>query len=327
MPIGVGGGGYVGIAFETVYGTYVAPTVFHPILNESLQYNEEKYFSPAIRKSVVVNDVAQNFYHVAGDIDVDVDPAWFVHYMYCCRHTIAKTGAGPYVYTYIPSAVASAGTGSGPTVPKSLSITIVRNEVVFKYVGCVVGSFNLRVEDGVLKSQMSIVGLGEISGGADSPPAPTFAAPSIMGAGSHVVSLDTAGAAPAFAAASTIFNTFQAELNNNGEPRNRIVSSRQASAVVWGEGEYTITAGFDFEARGDYDNLINATAKAVRLLSTKDANNIVSLTAFRAIYNTYPIQLEGIGDVLTADAEMRIVNQAGASGPYELKVTSPTTIT
>src|SRR5687768_8343944 len=241
MPIGVGGGGFLGLAFEAVYGTYVAPTMYVPFLSESLTYNEEKYFSPAIRKSVVVNDVAQNYYSIGGDLDVDVDPAWFVHFMYASRHTIAKTGAGPFVYTFVPNAAAAASTGAGATVAKSMSLTFVRNEIVFKYVGCVVGGYNLRIEDGVLKSNLTIVGLKDTSILGDVPPTPTFAAPSILGAGSHVVSLDTAGAAPAFAAASTTFNSFTANLNNNGNPRNRIVADRGASAIVWGEGEYTIT--------------------------------------------------------------------------------------
>lgn len=327
MPPGVGGGGYVGIAPETTFGTYVAPTLFVPILNESFGYQEDKYFSPAIRKSVVVNDVAQNYYSIGGDIDVDVDPATWVYFMYASRHTITKTGAGsPWTYTFVPSAAAAATTAAGTTTPKSLSITIVRNGVVFKYVGCVVGGFNLRVEDGVLKSNMSMVGLADTSVGGDTPPAATFTAPTIMGAGAHQVYIDTAGATPAFATASTVFNTFTANMNNNGSPRNRIVSGRGASAIVWGEGEYTITSGFDFETRGDYDNVINATAKAFRLKSSSGASNDVQLDVFRGIYNTYPVNLAGIGDILTADAEIRIVNQAGAVGPYSLQVISPTSV-
>jgi len=327
MAPGIGGGGFVGIAHETTYGTYVAPTVYVPVLSESFGYNEDKYFSPAIRKSTVVNDVAQNYYSIQGDIDVDVDPATWVYFMYAARHSITKTGSGPYVYTFVPSATASASTGAGATVAKSLSVTVVRNGVVFKYVGCVVGSFNIRIEDGTLKSSMTMVGLGDVSAGGDTPPTPTFTAPAIMGAGAHQIYLDTAGSSPAFASPSTTFNSFTATINNNGAPRNRIVASRQASAIVWGEGEYMVTANFDFETRGDYDNVINATARALRMYSNLDANNQVDFKAFRSIYNTYPINLPGIGDVVAADAELRIVNQAGAVGPYSLVVTSPTTIT
>lgn len=327
MPPGVGGGGYVGIAPETVFGTYVAPTVFVPILSESFGYNEDKYFSPAIRKSVVVNDVAQNYYSIQGDIDVDVDPATFPYFMYASRHTITKTGVGPYTYVFLPSATAAATTAAGATNPKSLSITVIRNGVVFKYVGSVVGGFNLRVEDGVLKANMSMVGLSDTSVGGDTPPAATFTAPTIMGAGSHQVYIDTAGAAPTFSTPSTTFNTFTFNANNNGSPRNRIVSGRGASAIVWGEGEYTIDANFDFETRGDYDNVINATAKAFKLGSVKDANNEVDLEVFRGIYNTYPVNLSSIGDVLAADANVRVVNQAGAPAPYRLTVISPTSIT
>ncbi len=43
MPAGLGGGGSVGVAFETTMGTYVAPSVFVPILDEDFIYTESKY--------------------------------------------------------------------------------------------------------------------------------------------------------------------------------------------------------------------------------------------------------------------------------------------
>jgi hypothetical protein len=38
---GLGGGGSVGLAFETTMGTYIAPTIFVPIISESLEYTAE----------------------------------------------------------------------------------------------------------------------------------------------------------------------------------------------------------------------------------------------------------------------------------------------
>src|SRR5262245_47335204 len=98
MPAGLGGGGSVGIAFETTMGTYVPTTVFAPILNESLQYTEEKYYSEQIRQQTIVSDVKSGYYHVEGDIQLEVDPSNIVHWLYASRHNIVKAGAGPFTY-------------------------------------------------------------------------------------------------------------------------------------------------------------------------------------------------------------------------------------
>ncbi|HKU52602.1 MAG TPA: phage tail tube protein, partial [Nitrospira sp.] len=103
MPAGIGGGGKVGIALESVMGTYVAPSVFVPILDEQLRYMEERYYSEQIRQQSMVSDVKQGYYHVEGPINLEVDPTNFPYWMYCSRHNIVKSGAGPYTYTYTPS--------------------------------------------------------------------------------------------------------------------------------------------------------------------------------------------------------------------------------
>jgi hypothetical protein len=141
MAVGVGGQGFLGVAVETTPGTYVAPTTYVPILSESFQYTEDRYISPAIRKSTIANDVKQNFYHAEGDIDMEVDTSTIVYFLHACRLTVVKTGAGPYNYVYTPSAGASAGPSGNNATVKTLSITVVRNLQVFKYVGWVLARF------------------------------------------------------------------------------------------------------------------------------------------------------------------------------------------
>src|SRR3954447_6816351 len=99
MAVGVGGAGFIGIAHETVMGTYVAPTTYVPVLSEGLNYTEDRYISPAIRGKTIASLVKQGFYHAEGDIDWEVDTALLPYFLYIMRLAIGKTGAGPYTYT------------------------------------------------------------------------------------------------------------------------------------------------------------------------------------------------------------------------------------
>src|SRR5438552_7429385 len=135
MPVGLGGGGYVGLAVETTMGTYVAPSIYVPILSEGLVYTTDNYFSPQIRKTTMVSDAKLGYYHGEGPIEIEVDNRYLPYFLHACRLAVAKTGSGPWTYTYTPSSGASSGIGAGAATTKTLSLTVVRNNRVFKYVG------------------------------------------------------------------------------------------------------------------------------------------------------------------------------------------------
>jgi len=325
MAIGLGGGGYVGIAFETTMGTYVAPSVYIPILSESLAYTEDRYLSPAIRKATMVSDVRQGFYHVEGDMDWEVDPTYAPYFMHIARLSVAKTGTTPnFTYTYTPSSGAS---GAGVATTKTASITIVRNARVFKYVGCVVTSFNYRVEDGILKSNMTIMGMGETGANGDTPPTPTFTDPVLMGAASHTVFTGAVANSPTEPTWAQVndFQGFTYNHNDNGSAQNRIRPDRQASYIAMGETEATITSTLDFQDRLEYENFVATTTKAIKLESLNTATRGVKISAFRTVYTAYPVNLPGMGDIVTADAEMRVLLQNTRS--TRIEVLSPTDIT
>jgi hypothetical protein len=245
MPVGLGGGGFVGIGVETTMGTYVAPTVYAPILNETLQYNETHYYSPQIRKQTIVSDALHGFYHAEGDIQLEVDMRILPYFLNASRLSIVKTGAGPWVYTCTPSSGASSGIGAGSATTKTLSLTIVRNNKVFKYVGCVFGGYIFTIEDGVLKVTFNAMALGETGLDADAPPTPTFFAPALYGGGAHVVATDVAGLTPAFASADVTYNGFTFTVSDNAAAQNRIVANRQATYISFGETEATLAAQLD----------------------------------------------------------------------------------
>ena len=328
MPAGLGGGGKVGLAFETTMGTYVAPTIFVPVLNESLQYTEDKYYSEQIRQQTIVSDVKPSFYHVEGDIEMEVDPTNHPYWLYASRHTIAKTGAGPYEYKFTPSSAGSASTAAGATTAKTLSITIVRNDVVFGYVGCVVGSFEYMIEDGVLRCTMSVLGMGEAVQAA---PSPTWPAADLFGADSHRVYLAAAAAAPTFSTPDVNFNGFTFRANYNAEAQNRIRADRQASYISFGITEAEIESELDFLDRTDYDNFVNNSQRAIKLESTNGgatfaaATSAIKLQGNRVSYDAYDVGLEGMGDLIMAGFTGRIIGIVGGDA-YQIEVKSPANI-
>lgn len=328
MPAGLGGGGKVGIGFETTMGTYVAPTIFVPILNESLAYTEEKYYSEQIRQQTIVSDVKSGFYHVEGDIEMEVDPGNLPYWLYASRHSIAKVTGPPAEYTFTPSSAGSASTAASGTVPRTLSITVVRNNVVFGYTGCVVGSFEFTIEDAVLRVTMSVLGLAEA---VQSAPSPTWVAPNLLGADSHHVYLAASGVTPTFTTADVNFNGFTFRANYNAEAQNRINAQRSASYISYGITEAEIESELDFLNRTDYDNMVNNTQRAIKLESTNGgatyalATSAVILQGNRVSYDTYDIALEGMGDLIMAGFTGRCVGITGGDA-YMIKVKSTAAI-
>lgn len=328
MPAGLGGGGSVGIAFETVMGTYVAPTVFVPVLDEDFIYTESKYYSEQIRQQSIVSDVKSSYYHIEGPITLDVDPRYLPYFLYASRHTITKTGVGPFEYKFVPSSAGSASTAASGAVPRTLSITIVRNEVVFGYAGCVVGNFEFTIEEGVLRVTMDMLGLSEA---VQSNPAETWVASDILGADAHRIYLAASAVAPTWGAIDVNFNGFTFRTNYNAEAQNRIHAQRSASYISYGITEAEIESELDFLDRTDYDNMVNNTTRAIKLESTNGgatfaaATSAVRLQGNRVSYDSYEPNLEGMGDLIMADFTGRIIGINGGDA-YQIEVKSPTNI-
>jgi len=327
MPAGLGGGGSVGVAFETTMGTYAAPTVFVPVLNEGLKYTEAKYYSEQIRQESIVSDVKPGYYHAEGDVQLEVDPNNIVYFLYASRHIIAKTGAGPFTYTFTPGNQASASTGAGPTVAKTLSITVVRNEVIFGYAGCTVGGWEFTVEDGVLKCTMNVLGLSEA---VQANPTETWLAPELYGADAHLVAVGASAAVPTFGA-DVNFNGFTFRANYNAEAQNRLVQARSASYISYGVTDAEIESELDFLNRTDYDNMIANTTRAIRLSSLNGGATLVAATSGielqgnRVSYDAYDIGLEGMGDLIMAGFTGKCVGIAGGKA-YQINLKSAVSI-
>ena len=330
MPAGLGGGGYLAIKLEAVLGTYLHPgtagTVFVPILEESLAYQEDKYYSGQIRQSTIASEVKSSYYSVQGDVTWEVDPAFLPYFMHCSRHTIAKTGAGPFEYTYTPSNAGSASTAASGNVARSASITVFRNGIGFGYAGCNVSQWAFTIEDGVLRCTMTILGMSEVDA-TSNPGTPTWAAANLFGADAHQVFIAAAAASPTFGAADVNHNGFTFTANYNAEAQNRIRNDRSASYISFGETEATYETELDFLNRTEFDNFKNATKRAVRLLSANGgetfaaATSAVEITINNSTYDAYELGLAGMGELIMAGVTGRSIGIAGGN-PYQIRVKS-----
>jgi hypothetical protein len=328
---GLGGGGSVGVAFETVMGTYVAPTIFVPVLSESLEYTEDKYLSEQIRQQSIHTEAKPSYYHVEGDIELEVDPSNIVYFLYAGRHTITKTAGPPAVYKFVPNSAGTASTAAGVTVPKTLSITVVRNGEVFGYTGVALGGFEFSVDTdtGVLMATLNMFGLAEAVA-AD--PTEAWIAPDLLGADSHRVYLDAAGIAPTFLNPVDVnHNGLTFSANFNPTAQNRVRADRGASYISFGITEGTLSAELDFLTRADYDFFKATNKRSLRMESLNGgatlalATSGVRLQANNYFFNTYSVPLEGMGDLVTADTEGRMLGITGGDA-YEIHVKSPANI-
>ena len=327
MPAGLSGSGWLGLALEAVKGTYLAPTIYVPIISENFKYVEDRYYSPQIREDTIVSDVKQGYYHIEGDFEMEVDVNFNPYLLFCTRHTPSfATG----VYSFVPSDAGSTSTAASGMVQRTASITIERNGIEFGYSGCTLGSLRFWVDGGILKMGGNLIGEMDNAATGDTP---TWAAPSLFGADAHRIRLDVSGTTPTFAAAPVEdFNGFEFEANFNAEAQNRIVADRSASYVSFGETELSLTTELDFIDKTEYNLFVATTQKAIRLESLiggvtfAAATQAFELTIYRGVYETYDLGLSGLGDLIMAGVTMKGIGIAAGDG-YKIRVKSPVTIT
>lgn len=317
---GIGGNNSVYVVLEDTYGTYIDPGdgadsgVWVPILSENFVYTENKYYSKQIREQTIDSDVEQSYYHIEGDLVMEVDANYLPFFLYASRHTVTKTGMGPYVYSAAPASYGSTYPGG---TAQGLSITIDRNGNGFGYAGCVVNQWAFTIEDGVLRVTMSMLGLSEQEP-ADMGTT-SWIDPSLFGAAAHAVYLDDPGTAPTFATADTTHNGFTCTLNYNAAPQNRIVRSRAATYIAYGETEASYTTELDFITRDEYDDFVAATKRAIKFESIKGGTGATWALAgegcrvifHNSAYDAYTVDTTDIGTLIMAEVTGHGLQQTG----------------
>lgn len=311
MAPGIGASGVVGLAIEATAGTYVAPAFYLPIESENLKITQETIFRRPIRgtTAAVVGAVAGNYY-VEGDVTFEATEDAWSYLVRCTRATVVKSGAGPnFTYTATP--------GAGAIPSKTMSLTVVRNGVVFGYVGCVVGNYSFTVEDGLLKSTINVLGRDE---SVQSAPSATWPTTVPFGAGSYSIEIPTATPV-------TDTDTFDFSVDDAPSAQFRLKSTgRGADFISYGEQTVTASLERDFDNRTSYDAYKAVTAESITLRASKGANNSIELLMPAGIKETYDVGLAGQGDLVRAQITYQGTMDATGK-PFQIVIKSQVDIT
>lgn len=285
-------------------GVYAAPTKFFPFNSESISVMEDTVWRRPIRQSAdIIGAVAGNF-HPEGDLALESLEDVVLWFLWASRTLVVKSGSNPnFTYTITPTAAAVAN--------KTLSLTIVRNGIVFGYTGICLSSFAFGIENGLLSFNTSVQGRDEA---VQSLPAPTWPTSTPFGAGMYTIEVPTG---------STVLDTdtFEFKVEDNAEAQFRLKSTgRGAQFIKYGERSSTMTMERDFESRTDYDLFKAVTAQSITLTASKGVNNSIVLLAPVAIKDTYEVGLSGQGDLVRAQiAYQNIIDGTGKSWQVVIK--------
>lgn len=306
MPPGIGAAGCVGVAFEVTPGTYVAPTKFIPITGESLMVDKQINFTrPIIKDSVEPVHAVTGPEFVTGDIEMEVITDGLVYFLFASRNSIVKGGVGPYTYTFSPTSAASVADG------KTLSITVVRNDVVFGYTGCVMSGMTLGVNNGMMVATINILGSGEATQAA---PVATFPTTVPFGADAYTIEIPTASAI-------SDAGSFEFNLDDSGEPQYRL-GSLAAQFIKLGERNVSMSIERDFLNKTEYDIFRAVTAQELHVRAEQPTNaaEYVDILLRSGIMESYEAFLESQGEIITAALEYTGKWDFTATESYQIEV-------
>jgi len=313
MPLGVGAQGFIGIEMEVTPGTYIAPTVYLPLLEESLQFNQVQIQRRPLRGIADMSGMLPGDQSVTGTIKVEITHDTLPYILRASRATGVKTGAGPFVYTYTPNAL---------VIPnKTMSITVVRLTTggIFGYTGCVISSMKYSIDNGILVAEFGIVGRSEAS---QTLPTPTYVTTPPPATGQFTLQFATVTATDA--------DTFELSIDDKAEPAFRLQGGNVRTPVFVKYGERAVTASInrDFIDRTDYDAYKLLTAQAIDLKCVQSAAVAeVNFNVPTAIKDTYEIEgLKGQADLIRANISYQGVYDTVTSRAYQIVITSPTTL-
>jgi len=296
-------------AFPTVNtaadpGTYYPPVKYIPFMSESLTSVQSTIWRRPIRQSADIIGAVPGNFNVEGDISIEGMEDCILYFLYASRNSVVKSGTTNYTYTFTPTANA---------IPaRTMSITVVRNGIVFGFTGVVVGSQTFTVEDGILMYNISVIGRDEA---VQSTPTPTWPTTVPFGAGQYSIEIPTA--TPVLDT-----DTFEFAIDDAAEAQFRLKSTgRGAQFIKYGERAVTLSLERDFESRTDFDAFKALTAQDISIVASKGVNNKITLNSPVTIKDTYEVQNSGQGDLVRASiAYNSVINASGVS--YTITVLS-----
>lgn len=310
MSYDIAATGFVGIAFETTAGTYVAPTKFFPIRSESLKYNQDTQWRRVIRGIADLLGAIPGNVHIDGDIEMELLHDVLPYFLLASRNTVVKSGAAA-PYSYVTTPQHGAQTAPSAIGKPTLSITVVRDGVAFGYTGCQVGSMRFSQDAGTATMAFSIIGRDEAN--AAVPAAPVFSSTAPYGAGTYSIQVPTA---------TQVFDVdnFELAVEEGLEPQFRLQSTRGARFGKYGERDVTLTLERDFSNRADYDAFKALTAQSVTLQLTS-GTNVVTFKIPVSIKEAYEVGgLSSQGDLIRSSIPYKGIYDPATSKSYEITV-------
>lgn len=299
-------------AFPTVNtaanpNTYYPPVKFVPFLNEGLSYSQATTWRRPIRNTPGLVGAVAGDSSGAGDITIEAISDVVPYFMYASRATVAKTGSAPYTYTCTPSPVA---------IPqRTLSITILRNNVTFGYTGCTVGGFKFAINKGQLEYTATILARDEANQATMT--GITWPVTLPYGAGTYNIQIPTA---------TQVFDTdnFEFTSDDNATPQFRLKNTgRGAQFVSFGESAATMKVDRDFDGRVDYDAYKALTAQSITLIASQGAGDSITLLMPASIKDSYAVNIGGQGDLVRASVTYQAAI-GGAGNHYLVTIVTPT---
>jgi Phage tail tube protein len=282
MPYGIGASGLIGVAFETTAGTYVAPTKYIPILNESLELKLQNNYRRPIRGTAAQVGVVPGDFDVEGTITMEATEDTCLYFTEVSRMIGVKTGATNFTYTYTPTNVA---------IPaRTMSITVVRNGTVYGYVGCCAVKQAFSVNNNILEYAVDIIGTNEAT---QSLPTATWPTSVPYGPGTWSVQIPNP---------TQVFDmdTFSFSADDSGAAQYRLKSSRGAQFVDFGERTIQMTASRDYLDKTDYTAFVAGTGQKITIAVTQGANNGITFDILNGVKDVYQTPLSGQGDLVRA---------------------------
>ncbi len=321
MPLAIGATGVVGVAFESVVGTYVPPTKFMFLESESITWNEDKQYLAPIRGIPGPSALKPGYNQIEGDVTFEVTAEHLLYWLYASRHGITKSGTTPFTYTFVPANVVSPTTAAtGTTTRRTLSVYVERGGQPFGFAGCTVGNISFSIGDnGNLMATMAVLGRSVDTTVAVA--TPTYSS-TWLPYGPGKIGLEI----PSGTARSDI-DTWSLDISHNAESLNRIkVGTRSPQAIRWGAMETTGSFDQDFNDMVEWNAFINSTVRTMKMIAENNStNDHVSVDVAGMISNSYPISLGSVGDLVRASVDYTAIHNAG-NPPYTITVKSAESI-
>src|SRR5215207_1676507 len=159
MALDIQAGGFVGLAFETAWGTFVPATKFFPVRSCDLNYTQDTSWRRPIRGVADNLGGITGYSSVQGTIEMELLDNILPFFLFAGRYTVIKTGTPNFTYTATPQ---HWGTNQSlPAGKKGLSITVVKAGLPMGFEGCIVTGLEFGVDGNVPTLTVHFIGEDE----------------------------------------------------------------------------------------------------------------------------------------------------------------------